>query len=86
MVGSIALVAKLILTVLRVEDVQRSAIDPKKAFIISALDKEIRLSFAKRIRETLPVVYHSLIPEGKDNDTPEFKYIKEGKFIRCRVE
>ena len=50
---------------------------PKKAFIIGALDKEIRLSFAKRIRATLPEKYHPLIPEGKDKDTPDFKYADE---------
>ncbi|EON66612.1 hypothetical protein W97_05858 [Coniosporium apollinis CBS 100218] len=56
------------------EDIDRSDLHPKKAFIIGALDKEIRLSFAKRIRETLPQPYHHLIPEGKEKDTPDFKY------------
>ena len=56
------------------EDIDRPDLHPKKAFIIAALDKEIRLSFAKRIRETLPQVYHPLIPEGKEKDTPDFKY------------
>ena len=38
------------------------------------LDKEIRLSFAKRIRETLPKEYHPLIPESKEKDIPDFKF------------
>lgn len=44
------------------------------AFITGALDKEIRLSFAQRIRGTLPDPYQDLIPEGKEKDTPDFKY------------
>ncbi|KAK3065919.1 hypothetical protein LTS18_002241, partial [Coniosporium uncinatum] len=56
------------------EDVKRQNLHPKKAFIIGALDKEIRLSFAKRIRETLPEQYHHLISEEKEKDTPDFKY------------
>jgi nuclear cap-binding protein subunit 1 len=38
------------------------------------LDKEIRLSFAKRIRETLPGPFHPLIPASKEKDMPDFKY------------
>ncbi|TKA53932.1 hypothetical protein B0A49_12580, partial [Cryomyces minteri] len=56
------------------EDLNRSNLHPKKAFIVGALDKEIRLSFAKRIRDTIPEQYHPLIPEGKDKDVPDFKY------------
>lgn len=48
--------------------------NPRKAFINGILDKEIRLSFAKRIRETLPQEYHHLIPASKEKDIPEFKY------------
>lgn len=61
-------------------DVDLSNIHPKKAFILAALDKEIRLSFAKRIREGLPPEYHSLISEGKEKDTPDFKYNSDRKF------
>lgn len=50
---------------------------PKKAFIMSILDKEIRLSFAKRIRETVPHQYHFLITEGKFKDVPDYKYNSE---------
>lgn len=49
-------------------------IHPRKAFIIGALDKEVRLSFAKRIRETLPPEWPNLISEAKEKDTPDFKY------------
>ncbi|KAK7613028.1 cap binding protein [Phyllosticta citricarpa] len=59
------------------EDASRSDLHPRKAFINGALDKEIRLSFAKRIRETLPAEWPNLIPEAKDKDTPDFKYESE---------
>ncbi|CAK4033002.1 cap binding [Lecanosticta acicola] len=71
-----------------VNDVDLSDLHPRKAFIIGALDKEIRLSFAKRIRETLPEVYHPLIPASKERDIPPFKfekdqtpYAKEGRAV-----
>lgn len=47
---------------------------PKKAFMTGALEKEIRLSFAQRIRGTLPEPYHPLISEAKEKDRPDFKY------------
>lgn len=55
------------------------AVHPKMAFIAGALDKEIRLSFAQRIKGTLPEPYHALIPEGKEKDTPDFKYDTDSK-------
>lgn len=58
----------------RIGELDRSDISPKKAFIIAALDKEVRLSFAKRIRDTLPEPYYSLLTEGKFKDIPPFKY------------
>lgn len=59
----------------RVEDVNLSDLHPKKAFIIATLDREIRLSFAKRIRSTVPQPMHALIPERLDEDnSPDFKY------------
>ncbi|KAJ5166495.1 uncharacterized protein N7482_005276 [Penicillium canariense] len=61
-----------------VEDLERPAIHPKMAFILGALDKEIRLSFAQRIKGTLPEQYLPLITESKEKDTPEFKYLSEG--------
>ena len=39
-----------------------------------ALEKEIRLSFAQRIRGTLPEPYQPLISEAKEQDTPDFRY------------
>ncbi|KAL9079719.1 MAG: hypothetical protein Q9157_001392 [Trypethelium eluteriae] len=58
-------------------DVDKTNLHPKKAFIVGIIDKEIRLSFAKRIRETLPQIYHPLISEGKEKDTPDFKYASD---------
>ncbi|PBP22804.1 cap binding protein [Diplocarpon rosae] len=55
-------------------DVELPGLDPKKAFIEGALDKEIRLSFAQRIKGTLPAPYQMLIPKEKEQDTPDFKY------------
>jgi nuclear cap-binding protein subunit 1 len=54
-------------------------VDPRKAFVIGALEKEIRLSFAKRIRDTLPEQYHPLIPPIKEKDTPDYKYANDRK-------
>ncbi|EER40564.1 cap binding protein [Histoplasma capsulatum H143] len=60
-----------------VDDVELPAVHPKKAFICAALDKEIRLSFAQRIKGTLPEPYQALISEAKEKDTPDFKYALE---------
>ncbi|KUL82355.1 hypothetical protein ZTR_10525 [Talaromyces verruculosus] len=60
-----------------IEDLQLPEIHPKMAFITGALDKEIRLSFAQRIKGTLPEPYQPLITEGKEQDTPDFKYTLE---------
>ena len=62
----------------RVQDMDLSDLHPRKAFIKGAMDKEIRLSFAKRIRETLPESYHELVPASKEKDMPDFKYAKKG--------
>lgn len=61
------------------EDVDRSPLHPRNAFIRGVLDKEIRLSFARRIRESLPESYGPLVPESKDNDIPLFKYNNNGE-------
>jgi len=63
-----------------IDDVSLPSYDPKKAFIEGSLDKEIRLSFAQRIKGTLPDPYQELIPVEKEKDTPDFKYDDEGKF------
>ncbi|KAI1099878.1 MIF4G like-domain-containing protein [Jackrogersella minutella] len=57
-----------------VDDVNLPNMQPQKAFILGALDKEIRLSFAQRIKGTLPEPYQALIGPEKEQDTPEFKY------------
>ncbi|KAH7033132.1 MIF4G like-domain-containing protein [Microdochium trichocladiopsis] len=60
-----------------VNDVELPNTDPRKAFIVGALDKEIRLSFAQRIKGTLPEPYQVLIGPEKEQDTPDFKYNDE---------
>lgn len=62
-----------------IDDVELSGLDPKKAFMEGALDKEIRLSFAQRIKGTLPAPYQALIGVEKEKDTPDFKYAFDGK-------
>ncbi|MCJ1429950.1 hypothetical protein MMC29_007865, partial [Sticta canariensis] len=57
-----------------VDDVELSLMHPKKAFMVGALEKEIRLSFAQRIRGTLPEPYQPLVSKAKEQDTPDFKY------------
>ena len=47
--------------------------------MVGALEKEIRLSFAARIRGTLPEPYQALISEAKEKDTPDFKYDSDRK-------
>ena len=64
----------------RVDDVKLSLVHPKKAFMVGALEKEIRLSFAQRIRGTLPEPYQPLISEAKEKDTPDFKYNSDRTF------
>lgn len=44
---------------------------------MAALDKEIRLSFAQRIKGTLPEPYQPLISSAKEKDTPDFKFADE---------
>ncbi|KAF2866478.1 MIF4G like-domain-containing protein [Massariosphaeria phaeospora] len=76
-----------------VEDLPLSNLTPKKAMIIAALDKEIRLSFAKRIRSTIPEEMHYLIPERLDEDnSPDFKYSnadtpfsEEGQILHAKI-
>ncbi|KAI0407460.1 MIF4G like-domain-containing protein [Xylaria palmicola] len=60
-----------------VEDVSLPDMHPCKAFILGALDKEIRLSFAQRIKGTLPEPYQVLIGPEKEQDTPDFKFNNE---------
>jgi nuclear cap-binding protein subunit 1 len=64
----------------RIEDLELPVIHPKMSFITGALDKEIRLSFAQRIKGTLPDPYQALILEGKEKDTPDFKFASDCAF------
>ncbi len=52
--------------------------------MMGSLEKEIRLSFAARIRGTLPEPYRPLISEAKEKDTPDFKYNEESK-LKCPI-
>lgn len=68
------------------EDVSLSNLDPCKAFIVGAIDKEIRLSFAQRIKKTLPPEYEVLIGPEQEQDVPTFKFKNDGKwslFAQC---
>ncbi len=65
-----------------IDDVELPSLHPKKSFIQGALDKEIRLSFAQRIKGTLPAPYQRLISEEKEKDVPDFKYNDEGLSTR----
>jgi nuclear cap-binding protein subunit 1 len=65
------------LTRRRTEDIELPDLNTKKAFIHAALDKEIRLSFAQRIKGTIPEPYLPLIPEAKEKDSPDFKFTDE---------
>lgn len=49
-------------------------VHPKKAFILGSLEKEIRLSFATRIKGTLPDPFKELIPEEREKEQPVFKF------------
>ncbi|EAL85526.1 snRNA cap binding complex subunit (Gcr3), putative [Aspergillus fumigatus A1163] len=67
-----------------IEDLELPLVHPRMAFITGAIDKEIRLSFAQRIRGTLPDPYQELITEGKEKDTPDFKYSSDSEsYLIC---
>lgn len=56
-----------------------SDLDPRKAFIIGVLEKEIRLSFPKRIRGNVPEAYQELITKSNELEVPDFKYNYDGE-------
>ncbi|MCJ1248338.1 hypothetical protein MMC30_005555 [Trapelia coarctata] len=60
-----------------VGDVELPLAHPKKAFMVGALEKEIRLSFAQRIRGTLPEPYQPLISKAQEQDQPDYKYLSD---------
>jgi nuclear cap-binding protein subunit 1 len=69
----------------RLDELTLPDLHPKKAFIKAALDREIRLSFAKRVRSTVPEEIQLLIPERLDKDeSPEFKFENPRKHFRLR--
>lgn len=66
-------------------DVALPNLHPYKAFIMGAIDKEIRLSFAGRIRKTLPQAYQDLVPPEKDQEEPPFKFESDGEILALRL-
>ena len=58
-------------------DANLSRLHCRKAFTLGLLDKEVRLSFAQRIRKSLPEAFTGCIPTSMDNDIPEWKYRDE---------
>lgn len=67
----------ILLILRRVDDTELPDVHPKKAFIVDALDKEIRLSFAQRIKGVLPEQYQALIATEKEKEVPDFKFDDE---------
>ena len=58
-----------------VGEVELGELAPKKSFIVDAVDKEIRLSFAQRIRGTLVEDgIKALVGPEREQETPEFVY------------
>ena len=64
-----------------VDDVNLPDIHPQKAFILGALDKEIHLSFAQRIKGTLPEPLQGLIGPDMEKDVPDFRFNEESKIL-----
>lgn len=63
-----------------VEDVGLVNVHPKKAFMLESLDKEMRLSFAQRIKGTLPAEVADLIDAEREKDAPEYRYAGEVQY------
>ncbi|KAF8532930.1 MIF4G like-domain-containing protein, partial [Trichophaea hybrida] len=57
-------------------------VHPKKAFILGSLEKEIRLSFATRIKGTLPEAFKELISEEREKEQPVFKFDLEDNVFK----
>jgi nuclear cap-binding protein subunit 1 len=62
-----------------VDDVSLPSLHPCKAFIRGAIDKEIRLSFAQRIKNTLPDPYKELVNPNTEKEFPDFKFADDSK-------
>ena len=54
---------------------------PQKAFILGALEKEVRLSVVQRIRGTLPEPYQPLLPASDEDEAPTFKFSDDSESI-----
>ena len=74
----------MMLTRRRTDDIELPDLNTKKAFIHAALDKEIRLSFAQRIKGTIPKPYLPLISEAKEKDSPDFKFTNEATLFSAQ--
>lgn len=46
----------------RVSDLELDSTHPKKVFIRETIEKEIRLSYYSKIKDSLPQAYHILLP------------------------
>ncbi|KAF3273215.1 hypothetical protein TWF970_009251 [Orbilia oligospora] len=57
-----------------IPDLELSKVHPRRSFIQEAVEKEIRLSFANRVKSTLPEQYCELVPEDKEKELPDFKF------------
>ena len=70
----------------RADEVELPISHPQKAFIVGALEKEIRLSVVRRIQGTLPEQYQPLLPESDEEDVPRFKYADDSKFMVAFIQ
>ena len=71
-------IMKICWSFVRAGDLALPDMHPKKSFIVEAIEKEIRLSFANRIKGTLPEAYADMIRGEKEKDLPDFPYDLEG--------
>ncbi|KAG5520228.1 hypothetical protein PMAC_001306 [Pneumocystis sp. 'macacae'] len=65
-----------------VSDLELDSAHPKKVFIRETIEKEIRLSYYSKIKDSLPQAYYILLPEEPsspyfDYDLPNSKYFAE---------
>ncbi|KTW28636.1 uncharacterized protein T551_02486 [Pneumocystis jirovecii RU7] len=65
-----------------VSDLELDSTHPKKVFIRETIEKEIRLSYYSKIKDSLPQAYHILLPGEPsgpyfDYDLPNSKYFAE---------
>ena len=60
----------------RLDEIDHSLLHPRRVFIQSALDKEIRLSFAKRVVDSIPDKWKAanIITQDQMKEQPDFPY------------